>query len=110
MEFFLADKIFNRFDPVEKDQPSEVVVLVLKDTGDEVFKFLVDGLAFAGGVADGDFSGAGNKTADTGDAQAAFPVFDSVFRLRKNFGVDDQGRLHFGRIRVTRVGMGGNDE
>ena len=78
LEFPLGDDVSRALEPVEEDDATKVIVLVLEDSSNEVCELAFDLLASDGLVADLDAAMTGNFATDSWDAQAAFPTFDHL--------------------------------
>src|SRR5271157_5769445 len=92
--FPLGDDISRALEPVEEHDATEVIVLVLEDTGDEVGELAFDLLTCGGLIAGPDAAMTGDLATDSGDAQAAFPTFDRVLGSLQNLRVDHDLGLH----------------
>src|SRR5271165_535298 len=92
--FPLGDEVSRALEPVEEHDATEVILLVLEDTGDEACELAFDLLASGGLVAGPDAAMAANLATDSGDAQAAFPTFDHVLGSLQNLRVDHNLGLH----------------
>src|SRR5947209_4403990 len=70
-----------------------MIGLVLDDAGRKIVDAQLDAVPFPVQGADLDFPRARDATADIGDAQAPFPVFDDIAGDDRDLGIDDRERL-----------------
>src|SRR5208337_3202090 len=110
LEFPLGDNVSRALEPVEEHDATEMIILVLENTGDEVCELAFDLPASGGLVASPDAAMTGDLATDSGDAEAAFPTFDHVLGSLQYLRVDHDLGLHRRRLGIAGAGARGHDE